>query len=405
MVLVLSFLAATKTGTSMSNADDRVVSVRMTRAELYHRVWETPLVLLAPTLWLSDVGLRKRCVAMRIPLPGRGYWARKAAGQQVKRPPLPSLGVRAAQHHAEAVFVRPVLPPESTEDSNSGPLHECEEFEQRPENRVRAQSTLVDPHPLVADTVSKFKKAKVNASGEFMAFAGDTLDVDVSPAALDRALRLFDALIRALESRGFPTTLERIGYKRYTVVHLGVENVTLSMREGRKRSAHVSEPRRPGERAPMWEPKYDWTPTGLLSIALCPLDQPFYRHAIRESKRTPWEDHLNYVLVEIVRVQQDMRARQRDEEDRQVAEMARWKLEREAESRRAEEEKRARAFVRAADQWHECRLLNEYLAAVEGRIAEGSSEADPGVREWLVWARGYIERVNPLSDGAEPLRL
>ena len=39
---------------------------------------------------VSDVAIAKACKQLRIPKPPRGYWAKKAAGQQVDtRPALP----------------------------------------------------------------------------------------------------------------------------------------------------------------------------------------------------------------------------------------------------------------------------------------------------------------------------
>ena len=55
-------------------------STPLTREQLYGLVWETPLRQLAPTLGYSDVGLAKACRKMKVPLPGRGHWAKKAAG-------------------------------------------------------------------------------------------------------------------------------------------------------------------------------------------------------------------------------------------------------------------------------------------------------------------------------------
>lgn len=40
---------------------------------------------------MSDVGLKKRCVKNRIPVPGRGYWRQFETGKKVKRIPLPKM--------------------------------------------------------------------------------------------------------------------------------------------------------------------------------------------------------------------------------------------------------------------------------------------------------------------------
>ena len=61
----------------------------MTRSELYALVWRLPVRRLAPLLGMSDHGLSKLCRRHDIPAPGRGYWARIAAGQLLAVPALP----------------------------------------------------------------------------------------------------------------------------------------------------------------------------------------------------------------------------------------------------------------------------------------------------------------------------
>jgi len=65
------------------------------RARLYEQVWTEPMRAIAKFYGVSDVWLAKVCRCLRVPLPGRGYWARKAAGLTLpKRPSLPSLKPR-----------------------------------------------------------------------------------------------------------------------------------------------------------------------------------------------------------------------------------------------------------------------------------------------------------------------
>jgi hypothetical protein len=67
---------------------------RVSRLELYKQVWETPVTQLAKTYGISDVGLAKICKKYRIPRPPRGYWAKKAAGQQMTKVPLPKRSLK-----------------------------------------------------------------------------------------------------------------------------------------------------------------------------------------------------------------------------------------------------------------------------------------------------------------------
>jgi hypothetical protein len=64
--------------------------VALSRGELYAEVWSVPMLRLGPKYGLSDVGLAKLCRKHDIPLPPRGYWARKQHGKAVKQSRLPS---------------------------------------------------------------------------------------------------------------------------------------------------------------------------------------------------------------------------------------------------------------------------------------------------------------------------
>jgi len=64
-----------------------------TRQALYDMAWSEPIQSLAKTLSLSDRGLAKICAAANIPVPARGYWAKKQAGKHVEQIQLPARGL------------------------------------------------------------------------------------------------------------------------------------------------------------------------------------------------------------------------------------------------------------------------------------------------------------------------
>src|SRR5438067_514476 len=57
----------------------------VSREDLYKIVWSEPMIKLASRFGVSDVAVAKACRKHKIPLPGRGYWARIAVGQNVSR--------------------------------------------------------------------------------------------------------------------------------------------------------------------------------------------------------------------------------------------------------------------------------------------------------------------------------
>ncbi len=59
------------------------------RQALYDAVWAQPMTRLSKEFGVSDVGLAKACRKLSVPIPPRGYWARKAAGKPVIQAALP----------------------------------------------------------------------------------------------------------------------------------------------------------------------------------------------------------------------------------------------------------------------------------------------------------------------------
>jgi integrase len=60
----------------------------VTREELHHLVWSTPMRILCREFAISNVWLAKICARHEIRVPGRGYWAKQRAGAVI---PIPQL--------------------------------------------------------------------------------------------------------------------------------------------------------------------------------------------------------------------------------------------------------------------------------------------------------------------------
>jgi hypothetical protein len=74
----------------------RTLLARYDRQELYQKVWSQPMRIVAREFGISDVALAKTCRKLLIPVPSRGYWAKRHAGIAVPKPPkLPTVdGIR-----------------------------------------------------------------------------------------------------------------------------------------------------------------------------------------------------------------------------------------------------------------------------------------------------------------------
>lgn len=83
---------ARKRGKATSSPQiSRHLLARYDREQLYRQVWDQPMQKLAKEYGVSDVALSNTCRKLLVPVPGRGFWAKKAAGVPlVRKPPLPS---------------------------------------------------------------------------------------------------------------------------------------------------------------------------------------------------------------------------------------------------------------------------------------------------------------------------
>ncbi len=70
----------------------------MTREELYELVWSQPTRTVAKSMGISDVALAKQCRKANVPVPPRGWWARKQSVQIVPwQPALEQFGGKLVQ--------------------------------------------------------------------------------------------------------------------------------------------------------------------------------------------------------------------------------------------------------------------------------------------------------------------
>ncbi len=66
----------------------------LSREQLYESVWSKPMQHLAKDYGVSDRAMAKLCARNQVPVPPRGYWARKRWGYKVDRPPLPAFAAK-----------------------------------------------------------------------------------------------------------------------------------------------------------------------------------------------------------------------------------------------------------------------------------------------------------------------
>ena len=169
-----------------------VLRNRISREQLYEEVWAEPVIKVAERYGVSGVAVAKWCRKLNVPRPGRGYWARKAAGRRVRQLPLPKAkngqpGYISRPKPSERRLAQPVKVP-------------CMHLF---ENPIPVPEVLDPEHSLVAQTRRALADPGTQEYGIICPRGREGLDVRVCEASVERALRIMNALISALERAGF----------------------------------------------------------------------------------------------------------------------------------------------------------------------------------------------------------
>lgn len=365
-----------------------------TREELYERVWTVSARRLAAELGISDVMLGKICRAHRIPKPSPGYWAKVQHGASPKKKRLPScsdpalqtitIRSRAREGDAEAAMdekfdpdIRDVLskalvlPPIELPETLRG-LHPL----------VRAAKRMLDgqePDPPVSR--GRGRRAEPVPAPTF----------GVSSRNQRRALRLADALVRAIEAVGGRLCWQHHEWGRdrgRTVVEFCGEAVC---------GLHIDETYSPAE-----------IEGGLLAI--CDGRDRDGRLCWDTPVRRKLETQLNDLLVRLVRRAGRQRRERRAREERQrrwerrerVMRLRRQELERrqgEWKSRQEAESAKIDRLLAEVEGWRRSREIRGYVAALESAFVTRHGPIDPASEcgQWLQWARSQADGMDPLA--------
>jgi hypothetical protein len=209
--------------------------VKLSREDLYRQIWETPASVLAAQYDISDVGLAKACKRMGIPRPPRGYWRRKRTGKRVTAIPLPPASPtdqRSVEFHRATHPMRPATP-------HRDPIA-AEVFQ-----------SFDQPHPLVDLTRRRFEKATAGKTGLLDPAAMRRLDLTVSRDKLERALRLYDAILKAWEQAGNVALLGKED-SSITLLRSGNETLRISIEE------EIETVTLPPTEAELLKPRWHW---------------------------------------------------------------------------------------------------------------------------------------------------
>jgi hypothetical protein len=171
-------------------------STTFKREMLYREIWEEPVTKVAKRYGLSDVGLRKICKRLSIPLPPAGHWAKKAVGKAMPTPKLlPYDGP------AEYTSSRDISSSTVANEAEDPEVSALEIFEAQEENRITVSDALHGCHPLVSATRKALQAPFIDTRGMVSPRGNGVFTVSANRQNVHRVLCILNALTKAAAMR------------------------------------------------------------------------------------------------------------------------------------------------------------------------------------------------------------
>ncbi|GMU22709.1 MAG: hypothetical protein AMXMBFR13_27940 [Phycisphaerae bacterium] len=275
------------------------------------------------------------------------------------------------------------------------------ESEREASYRIVVFSDLIAPHPLVAVTRDLLTNRPTDRSGCIPPLPEGCLDVYVAPESLDRALRVMDALVKALDARNLPvwnahpepSPRRKEIIRPMTVVRVLGETLRISLDE-----LSVKAPA-----DPCLPTHYStFLPTGKLQLRI---HHPLANHkGINDRDGRAIEGRLNRFIEKLyVTAEASINRRENAEAYRQKQDLRRKEL-RQRQEDLAKAEQKLRDLDSQAIRWETHVRRREFLRELSLSAERRWGDSQPAaVREYLAWAKASLDRGNPVEAWLEHL--
>jgi len=375
----------------------------ISREMLYEQVWKEPISKLAVTYRVSGTYIARICRELKVPTPGRGYWAKLSAGKNPPKEALPKY--RAGD---PTMWIRSIT---SSRFTDVMPVPPNSRSEIPPQKRSRS------PHGFLLEAKEVFKKAKKSSSSVYLQPRQHRVaDILTTSEHLEDAISLAGKLFSRIEDYGYRVV---IANKEHQYSHCKVEDEETIVK--RKDSPYYN---------PLWRPAQctvAYLGTVAVGIAIVEMTEEvkgtgyyaythkagsgrFRIYAYSPYRNTElikhWQDtkesklakRLDEIIVEIEEMAQNIPNLITDGEKRAEEERLKQEAERQEYRRKKELELRAKAkeesrtdLDRIIQKWGELKSRQAFIEELTQSINEESPETRAAMIERLEIAKALLK--------------
>ncbi|QDR81316.1 hypothetical protein [Sporomusa termitida] len=423
------------------------------RTKLYNEVWSEPVTIVAKRYGISDNGLRKRCINLQIPLPPLGYWAKVRAGAKVPKPELPVLKVKEEtivlknmKHEHEMEFI----------DISAQPIEELKKLDGLGVFTPRSREAFarwcekihvpkkVDPfHPLIIEYQKEIEYRKVRdkehrfrdmfqfrdvAFYPKVKYRPDqlVLPIHVSDRQHNRACRIVDTLIKAVEELGGKVKVESHYPQREAadnaIISLFKNSFSFQMKEMMAKRRVVIASTLPEDRAHEFKPMCEKIFTGKLEIEFKRTPEYWEKNnaerviALADSAEASLEEQLGEAFKWMVKTAQEAKIAwviQNREEELRERERERQRTIEEERQKKLQAilamEKRQKQLVENVEPqmtgWFKAQKLRQYADEIETYAKQVvNPEEKEALDRYIQLVRRKAEKSDPIAEIVQEIK-
>lgn len=370
---------------------------RVTREELFKKVWQKPMIRLAEEFGISGNGLAKVCDKLNVPYPPRGYWAKKEAGKPVVTFKLPPRGAGIP----ETADIHP-SPPKAVPAPEV--VQAAAELGALVAD-IAVPDNLDALHPRIQAWVKDHKKRQQERDQEIKRRRHDTwwkptIIRDLTERDLYR-LRVTSAIFVGVERAG--GKIEKSPFAGKITFSINGHEIECSIVEKMVRSLKQR------EEQGNWTAYPDYHQSGLESSGYLRVSITTYLDGRQpqwiESGKTKMDKLLPDIIGAIVAAGPILEKMKREREEQQQRYREEEARRHEARRLREIEEKRWIRFQEFSSNWDARAKLLGFIAEIEARLAADDDVLVEGrlLSDWVSWAKEKADALDPLKTGPESM--
>lgn len=358
-------------------------TITFSRQQLYNLVWAESILSLSKRFNISDVGLRKICLRMEIPVPSAGHWAKLQHGKKIKQQPLP------ANFKGEETIR---LEERNKESDNE----KTKELSVRNEKMKEIQETvsldrnttgkLQKPHQLIIASKNAFAKKQTGHYSYIGTLTSvfEALDIRVAKENVERALMIFNNFIKTMERRGHRIVISN----SKTIAVIAGHEYQVSLKEKMRKETRKNE--RWGHSETVYHP------VGMLVFHAGQWGRTEYK----DGKLT-LEEQLPRIIADLESAATE-RTRWRMESERAEKErLEKVRNAKEREERKQQELIDFKNLLTEAERWHKAEILRNYIGELQRRV--DVNQVNPEMLSRISWAKQKADWYDPFTETVDEL--